>query len=245
MGVRLHKHLAACGAGSRRKCEQLMRDGRVTVDGVQVTEPGVIIDPATADVKVDGRKVVPAALVYLALHKPPGHVCTSSDPRGRLKAVDLVPRDKGRLYTVGRLDAASEGLILLTNDGEFAHRMMHPRHGITKTYELWLTEPLSPLDVRRWRAGIEDGGENLAVLELEAFASGKAGHGYRVRLGEGRNRHLRRMAACSGKKVCRLVRVAVGPVALGNLKRGAWRVLTSTELDALRRASSPAPGGAV
>lgn len=231
MPVRLHKYLAACGVASRRRCEQLMAEGRVEVDGIIVREPGAQVDPERQEIRCNGRVVAKETPVYIALHKPPGHVCSSRDPGGRPLVIDLVPPTLGRLYTIGRLDADSEGLILLTNDGDFAHRLSHPRHGVHKTYELWLHEPLTPEDRKRWLDGIEDQGERLRVLELRPLeARPGAGFGYRAVLGEGRNRHLRRMAEQSGRKVLRLKRVAIGPLRLGALKRSAWRYLDAGEL---------------
>jgi 23S rRNA pseudouridine2605 synthase len=229
MPVRLHKFLASCGVGSRRQCEQFMREGRVTVDGVPAREPGTVIEPEAAEVCFNGAPVRQQSHHYIALHKPPGYVCTSRDPRGRPRAIDLAPAGAGRLYTVGRLDADSEGLILLTNDGDFAHRLMHPRHHVTKEYELWLHEPLATADLAGWLKGIHDAGERLRVLAIRAMKPDRAGYGYRVTLGEGRNRHLRRMAAAAGKKVLRLKRVAIGSLLLGGIRRGAWRALTPAE----------------
>jgi 23S rRNA pseudouridine2605 synthase len=230
MPVRLHKYLAHCGVGSRRQCEQFMREGRVKVDGEIIREPGAVVDPDTVQIHVNGKLVQPERHCYLALNKPPGYVCTSHDPRGRPRAIDLVPSDLGRVYTIGRLDAESEGLILLTNDGDFAHRLMHPRHHVEKQYVLWLHEALTLTEMERWRKGINDDGERLRVLTIRAQKPDKAGCGYAVTLGEGRNRHLRRMAAACGKKVLRLQRVAIGDLKLGAIKRGTWRALTIAEV---------------
>ncbi len=229
MPVRLHKFLASCGVASRRHCEQLMAEGRVEVDGVVRREPGTQVDPDTQEIRCNGKVVKPSNMAYIALHKPPGHVCTSDDPLGRPRAIDLIPSQLGRLFTIGRLDADSEGLILLTNDGDFAHRLSHPRHHVRKVYELWLHEPLSDADRKQWSRGIEDDGELLRVLEL-APINDRSQFGYRVVLGEGRNRHLRRMSERSGKKVLRLKRVAIGPLSIGPLKRSAWRHLTAAEI---------------
>ena len=233
MPVRLHKYLASCGVASRRHCEQLMAEGRVEVDGVVRREPGTQVDPDVQEIRCNGKVVKPSSLAYIALHKPPGHVCTSDDPLGRPRAIDLIPPHLGRLYTIGRLDADSEGLILLTNDGDFAQRLSHPRHHVHKVYELWLHEPLSDDDKKKWHRGIEDDGELLRVLDLKPLAREPAGFGYRVVLGEGRNRHLRRLSERSGKKVLRLKRVAIGPLSIGPLKRSAWRHLTPAEIASL------------
>ncbi len=235
MPVRLHKYLAACGVASRRRCEQLMAEGRVEVDGVVIREPGAQVDPERQEIRCNGRVVRQETHAYVALNKPPGHVCSSRDPAGRPLVIDLVPPGLGRLYTIGRLDADSEGLILLTNDGEFAHKLSHPRHHVRKTYEIWLHEPLTADDKKSWLAGMEDEGENLRVLELAPLVNRPgSGYSYRAVLGEGRNRHLRRMALRSGKKVLRLKRVAIGTLQLGNLKRSSWRHLTGEEVDQLK-----------
>lgn len=235
MPVRLHKFLASCGVGSRRLCETYMKQGRVTVDGEIIRSPGFQLDPGRSVVCFNGREVKPESKVYILLHKPPGIVCTSHDPQGRPLALDLVPKDQGRLYTVGRLDADSEGMILLTNDGDFANQLMHPRHDIAKTYELWIRDPLSSVEIALWKKGLSDAGETLRVLDLKALAAGRAGYGYVVKLGEGRNRHIRRMAEHSQKKVLRLKRIAIGGLKLGQLKRGAWRFLSRAEVDLLVR----------
>ncbi len=243
MSMRLQKYLASCGIGSRRQCERWIAEERVRVNGVTASEPGTVVDPETDDVEFDGRLVRQAEFVYIALHKPPGYVCTSRDPQGRLRAIDLVPATYGRLFTVGRLDSASEGLILLTNDGDFANRLMHPRHGVIKTYELWLHSPLTGEDIRRWREGIDDEGELLQVVDLEKLPPTRSGFGYRIKLAEGRNRHLRRMALCASKKVLRLKRVAIGPLTLGLLKSSGWRMLTAREIKLLRADRSVDSGG--
>ncbi|HMO05646.1 MAG TPA: pseudouridine synthase [Kiritimatiellia bacterium] len=242
MPVRLHKYLASCGVASRRRCEQLMTEGRVEVDGVIVREPGAQVEPERQEIRCNGRIVRPERNVYIALHKPPGHVCSSRDPDGRPLVIDLVPAELGRLYTIGRLDTNSEGLILLTNDGDFAHRLSHPRHNIRKVYEIWLDAPLQEADRSRWLAGIEDDGELLRVLDLAPLPGRSgAGHGYRVVLGEGRNRHLRRMATASGRTTLRLMRVAIGDLVIGPMKRASWRHLDPEEVAALAGRVAPDP----
>lgn len=231
MQIRLHKYLAQCGVASRRTCEQLMAEGRVAVDGIIIREAGSRIDPDHQQVTCNGKVIVPKQFIYIALNKPPGHVCTSHDPQGRPLVIDLVPPDFGRLFTIGRLDTESEGLILLTNDGDFAHQISHPRYEITKVYEMWLHEPLSEQERQQWIKGMEDDGEMLTAKTITTLPPGRAGFGYRVTLGEGKNRHLRRMAARCDKTVLRLLRVAIGPLKLGDLKRAAWRHLTDREVD--------------
>lgn len=233
MPERLQKYLARCGVGSRRHCEELMEQGRVTVDGEIIREPGFQVDADRQTVCFNGKEIHPEKNVYYALHKPPGYVCTSHDPQGRPLAIDLLPSDVGRVYTVGRLDAVSEGLIIVTNDGSFAHRLSHPRYEVTKTYELSLARPLSVSDQKQWKQGIDWEGETLRVLTIRHMNTGKSGATYRVTLGEGRNRHLRRMAEFSDVRVLRLKRVSIGSLSIGDLKRGEFRVLTEKDVSRL------------
>jgi len=154
MSERLQKYLARCGVGSRRRCEELIDQGRITIDGEVVREMGTRVEPDDQIVCYNGKQVSPEAHVYYVLNKPPGYVCTSHDPQGRPRAIDLLPDDIGRVYTVGRLDSDSEGLIIITNDGSFAHQLSHPRYEVFKTYELSLQRPLSNDQQKMWRQGI-------------------------------------------------------------------------------------------
>ena len=215
-----------------------MQAGRVLVDGVAAKQPGVKIDPETNRIQFDGRLITPVRHHYIAVNKPPGCVCTSHDPQGRPRVIDLVPKSYGRLYTIGRLDVDSEGLILLTNDGAFAHRLAHPRHHVHKMYEIWINQALTQEEQATWITGIKDRDETLSVLEISELPKLKSGVGYRVVLGEGKNRHLRRMAERSGKIVLRLQRIAVGKLKLGGLKRSAWRELTEKERAILTSATT-------
>lgn len=242
--VRLQAFLAACGIGSRRACEALIDQGLVSVDGEVVRRQGVTVDPARQAVCVRGAPVHPQPHVHLALHKPPGVVSTVRDPRGRRTVCDLVPGTFGRLYPVGRLDRDSEGLILLTNHGRFAHRMMHPRHHVPKVYEVWVSSPLHADRRRALLRGIVDGGETLRALSITPV--GDRTRRYQVVLGEGRNRQLRRMFDACGIEIRRLKRTAIGPLKLGGLPAGAWRELHPREVRRLEEAAgipglSPAP----
>lgn len=230
---RLQKYLARCGVGSRRACEDLIRAGRVRVDGRAATVLGTTVDPAAAKVEVDGRPVTPEAHAYILLNKPRGVVCTSHDPEGRPRAIDFVRGVPGRIYTVGRLDFASEGLILLTNDGALAHRLMHPRHHIEKTYEVWVEPALNRHAIRQLEHGVVDGDETLRTLAVTRSGKDALGFRYQVVLGEGRNRHIRRMMAAVGVRVKRLVRIRMGDLSLGTLKPGEFRDLTPGEREAL------------
>ncbi len=235
-GVRLQKVLAAAGVGSRRACEELIAAGRVTVDGETVTLMGLRVDPRTAAVRVDGARVnVRDDLVYLALNKPRGVLSAMSDNRGRPTVGDLVAGRRERLFHVGRLDADSEGLLLLTNDGELAHRLMHPGFGVVKTYLADVPAPVSRDLGRRLRAGVvlADGVVRVDSLRVLQASGGRAL--VEVALHEGRKHVVRRMLAEVGHPVRRLVRTAVGPVRLGEQRPGTLRELTRTEIAELYR----------
>jgi len=230
-GVRLQKVLAAAGVGSRRHCEEMIGEGRVEVDGEVVRRYGARVDPQRQVIRVDGRRI-PARedLVYVALNKPAGVLTTMSDARGRPTIADYLPDRTERLFHVGRLDYDTEGLMLLMNDGELAHRLAHPRYGVLKTYLADVAGPL-PRDLgRRLMTGVElsDGvatADRFRVLE-------RAGNRalVEITLHEGRKHIVRRMLAETGHPVSRLVRTHVGPVALGSLRPGTTRRLTPREI---------------
>jgi 23S rRNA pseudouridine2605 synthase len=247
--VRLQKVLAAAGVGSRRACEELIAAGRVSVDGERVTEMGRRIDPATAVVHVDGARVnVRDDLVYLALNKPRGVLSAMSDDRGRRTVGDLVADRPQRLFHVGRLDSDSEGLLLLTNDGELAHRLMHPAFDVRKTYLATVPGPVSREVGRRLRAGVElaDGPARADAFRVVQTSGERAI--VEIVLHEGRKHIVRRMLAEVGHPVERLVRTAIGPLRLGGQRAGSVRELTRDELAELHRLTEhgPAPrqGGA-
>jgi 23S rRNA pseudouridine2605 synthase len=233
-GVRLQKVLAAAGVGSRRACEELIVAGRVSVDGQRVTELGRRVDPETAVIRVDDLRVTTATdRVYLALNKPKGMVSTLSDPEGRPCVGDLVAERRDRLFTVGRLDADTTGLLLLTNDGDLAHRLTHPSYGVEKTYVAEVPGPLARDVGKRLREGVEldDGPVRVDRFRVLDSAGGKVL--VEVVLHEGRKHVVRRLLAAVGHPVLSLVRVAVGPVALGAQRPGKMRPLTSQEVAAL------------
>jgi 23S rRNA pseudouridine2605 synthase len=240
--VRLHKHLARCGLGSRRACERLVAAGRVSVDGRAVSEQGVCIDPAAQAVEVDGRRVELQGSTVLMLNKPRDILCTSSDPRGRRTFLSLLPRLDERLFTIGRLDRDSEGLLLVTNDGDLAHALMHPSRGVEKKYRVWVDRKLAPGEMSRIRSGINSGDDNLKADDVALVESGADAFVYELRLHEGRNRHIRRMIEALGLKVKRLKRTAVGPLELGSLRLGCWRYLEADEIAGLRNGIALANG---
>ena len=230
-GERLQKVLARVGLGSRRVCEELIGEGRVTVDGA-VAELGCRVNVESARIEVDGAPVgVRPGLVYYLLNKPAGVVTTASDPHDRPTVVDLVPDDP-RVFPVGRLDAQTEGLLLLTNDGDLAHRLTHPSFGVDKEYLAEVEGRPSPAAVRRLREGVvlEDGrtAPARAVL-VEASV-------LRITIHEGRNRQVRRMCEAVGHPVARLVRTRIGPLVDRSLAPGFHRTLVAEEMQALRRA---------
>jgi 23S rRNA pseudouridine2605 synthase len=230
-GVRLQKVLAAAGAGSRRHCEEMIAAGRVEVDGEVVRRFGARVDPEHQVIKVDGRRIAASEnLVYLALNKPAGVLTTMSDSRGRPTIADYLGDRGERLFHVGRLDYDTEGLILLMNDGELAHRLAHPRYGVLKTYLADVAGPL-PRDLgRQLTTGIRlsDGSASADRFRVVEQAGGRAL--VEVTLHEGRKHIVRRMLAEVGHPVRRLVRIQVGPVKLGSLRPGTTRKLSTREI---------------
>ena len=232
--MRLQKLLAAAGVGSRRTCENLITAGRVEVDGQVVTELGVRVDPGRAVVHVDGTRVnLDESRVYLAFNKPLKVVSTMSDELGRISLADYVGDRPERLFHVGRLDADTEGLLLLTNDGDLAHRLQHPAYGVLKTYLAQIQAPV-PRDLgRRLREGVEldDGPVSVDSFRLVDSQPGRAL--VEVVLHEGRKHVVRRMLEAVGHPVITLVRTQVGPIHLGSLKSGRTRRLTPEEVGQL------------
>ncbi|WP_338403694.1 pseudouridine synthase [Cellulosimicrobium arenosum] len=236
-GIRLQKVLATAGLGSRRACEELISEGRVEVDGVQVRELGVRVDPATAVVHVDGMRLqLDTSLVTLVLNKPRGVVSTMHDPEGRASLTDFVADRTERLFHVGRLDADSEGLLLLTNDGELANRLTHPAHEVAKTYLVTVQGTVSGNLQNKFLHGIEldDGVAKADAYRVVDRLPDQTM--IEIVLHSGRNRVVRRMFDEVGHPVTQLVRTRVGPVALGNLRPGTTRVLGRTELGTLMSA---------
>lgn len=237
-GERLQKVLAAAGIGSRRQCEELIRTGRVQVDRRVVTELGTRVDPQRQEIRVDGQIVRQPERVYFAVYKPDGVVCTHRDPAGRPRVIDLVPAaEHQRLFPVGRLDLHSEGLILLTNDGELANRLAHPRYGVEKTYRAVVagSPPKEVIDRLLRGVHLAEGVARASRIVVKK----RLAHStiLEITLREGKNREIRRIFARVGHKVLRLLRLSVGPVRLGKLRPGEWRRLTPQELAALRKAT--------
>jgi 23S rRNA pseudouridine2605 synthase len=232
--VRLQKLLAQSGVASRRKCEELMLAGLVVVDGEVVTRLGTKVDPRTAVIRVDGKRLPPVSEhVYLALNKPRGVVSTMSDPEGRRTLQDFVADRPERLFHVGRLDTDTSGLILLTNDGDFAHRLAHPSYEVDKSYVAEVDGEVAKATVRALLDGVtlDDGPVTVSQARVVTSAPGKSI--VELVIHEGRNRIVRRLLEHVGHPVRRLTRTAIGPVALGTLKGGELRDLTREELGEL------------
>ena len=239
-GVRLQKVLSQAGLGSRRACEAFITEGRVEVNSEVVTEQGRRVDPERDVIRVDGTRIPPPRRhLYLALNKPRGVVVTMDDPKGRRTIADLLAEGakrslkKERLFHVGRLDTDTEGLLILTNDGDFAHRLAHPSYQVPKTYIAEVSGVMSPQTLRRLRRGVtlDDGPVRPTSVKIVSSVCEKTL--IKITLQEGRNRIVRRTMEAVGHPVRRLSRIGIGPVRLGNLKVGEYRELTREELGGL------------
>ena len=231
--VRLQKFLADAGVASRRAAEQLMLGGRVTVNGKVVRELGTKVDPAHDVVVFEGLAVRPRRKLYLALNKPPGYLCTRSDEARRRTVFNLLPAEWSHLNTVGRLDRESEGLIFLTNDGDFALRLTHPRYGKKKLYRVTVMGRVETSVLQRIEHGIEHGGEMLKAESARLLNTNNTHSVVDVVLTEGKNREIRRLFESQNILVERLERLQIGPIKLGELRPGKWRTLTETEIKSL------------
>jgi 23S rRNA pseudouridine2605 synthase len=233
---RLNKFLAHAGVGSRRHCDDLIAAGRVKIDGQRVSDLGVRVDPERQKVTVDDTPVRPEKPVYWVVHKPPGYLCTNHDPAGRPKALDLLPSSVDqRVYTVGRLDEGSEGLLLMTNDGELAFALMHPRYGVDKTYMALVAGKPTPDDYRKLLEGVWLSDGKAKAKSAKRVRGQGNGTWVRIVLNEGKNREIRRILAKLGHKVLRLQRIAIGPVQLDKLPKGKARKLSLPEVQELKK----------
>ena len=235
MKERLQKLISAAGLMSRRAAEDCIAAGRVTVNG-RTAQLGEQADPAADEIRVDGRLLPSGAeKVYIMLNKPRGYVTTLRDEKGRRDVTELLRGVRQRVYPVGRLDMDSEGLLLLTNDGELANALMHPSHEIEKTYEVWVKGSVTDAALAALRQPMELDGYTIRPARAELLETLPEGARLSVTIHEGRNRQVRRMCEQVGLQVTRLRRVSEGSLRLGDLKTGRWRPLTEEELAALRR----------
>lgn len=237
-GERLQKVLAAAGLGSRRSCEELIVSGRVEIDRKTVTELGVRVT-RDQEIRVDGQKLARPKRQYYALHKPTGVISTNRDPSGRLRVIDLIDSHE-RLFAVGRLDKSSEGLILVTNDGELAQRLTHPKYEVEKTYRVEVAGQVEQASIEKLQAGVHLAEGFARVARVRIRKVHPRSTELEIVLKEGRNREVRRLLAAIGHKVERLTRIAIGPLRLGDLPAGAHRALSRDEVRQLMEAAQGA-----
>lgn len=231
--VRLQKFLADAGVASRRASERYIVEGRITVNGAVQNQLGTKVNPNQDRIAVDGQVVQVRRKLYVAINKPPGVLCTRKDEQSRLTVLDLIPREWEALFPVGRLDKDSEGLLFLTNDGEFSLRLTHPRYGVLKRYRAWLTGRLEPVQLEPFTRGIEHDGETLKAERAWLVESNNSHSLVDVELAQGKNREIRRLFSAIGFEVERLQRIQIGPIRLAELPLGKWRVLRDTEVKSL------------
>lgn len=234
---RLQKILSQAGIASRRASERLMLDGRVTVNGAVVTALGSKADSARDEIRIDGRRLTRPRPLYVLLNKPRGYVTTRADPQRRPTVLDLVASVPAYLYPVGRLDFDSEGLLLLTNDGDLAARLTHPRHEIARVYEAVVCGVPDDRDLGRLAQGVPLDGRRTQPAEVTRLRATRDTSTLRITLREGRNRQVRRMCDAIGHPVTSLKRVAIGPLRDTSLKTGQWRLLAPREVSRLKRAA--------
>ena len=236
MRERLNKFMARCGVAARRKCDAMITSGRVKVNGEVVLDPGRRIEPGRDVVEVDGKEIFPQKPVYIALYKPVGYLSTMSDPFGRPTIRELIKDVKERVFPVGRLDSDSEGLLLLTNDGDLANALAHPRYGKVKVYEVKVRGRPSRDKLDILERGIPMDGEITAPSKIEEIGEDTQGNAIlRFFIREGRKRQIRRMMGFIGHDVLRLKRVSIGPISLNGLEPGEYRYLTEEEVELLRK----------
>ena len=235
--VRLQKYIAMCGVASRRAAEQLIADGRVCVNGEKVTEQGVKVEVGADNVKVNGKLIKPSGKTYyVMLNKPVGYVSTVKDQFERPTVIDLIGSEiNERIVPVGRLDYDTEGLLLLTNDGDFTYKVTHPKHNIDKTYIAVLRGGISIKGLAQLRSGVRlDDGFMTSPAKVEMLDAVDGHTTIKITIHEGKNRQVRRMFEAVGSKVVELQRISIGSVELGNLPLGRWRHLTSHEINYLK-----------
>lgn len=236
MSMRLNKFLSSCGIASRRKCDEIILSGAVSVNGKVIKELGVSINEKKDKVFYEGKELfLPSSFVYIKLNKPKGYACTAKDEKGRKTIYDLVKTDE-RLFSIGRLDYDTEGLIILTNDGDFANKVAHPKYAIDKEYHVTIEGNIKESELAVLRKGVVIDGERMPSAKVEFLSSDDKFTKLSVVINEGMNRQVRRMFEAIGKSIRLLKRVRIGKVKLGGVKRGDFRDLTDEELNSLVRA---------
>lgn len=233
--MRLNKFLSNSGVASRRKCDEIIKEGKVFVNGRQVTELGTQINEKKDKVTVEGKKIsLPSSFVYIKFNKPKGYACTAHDEKGRKTIYDLIPSEE-RLFSIGRLDYDTEGLLLLTNDGDFANKVAHPKYSIEKEYRVTVEGETKESELAVMRKGVVVNGERMPSARVEKLSQDEKYTKLSVVIDEGQNRQVRRMFEAIGKNIHLLKRVRIGSVRLGGLKRGDYRDMTEEELNSLVR----------
>lgn len=236
MEERLQKYLSECGVASRRKSEELIKRGLVTVNGATIKDMGVKIDPKTDEIKCGGKKIIKNnKMVYVMLNKPEGYITTTSEQFKRPMVMDLLKDIKERIYPVGRLDYASSGLLLLTNDGDLSYNMTHPGHKVDKEYLVTVKGIPDEEEIRRLRSGIVIDGRMTSNAAVNIMKSAKGFAVLKFIIHEGRNRQIRKMCSAVGHEVTDLKRTAIGKLKLRSLKEGEWRYLTHDEIEYLKQ----------
>jgi 23S rRNA pseudouridine2605 synthase len=233
--IRLQKALADAGMASRRAAERLILEGKVTVNGRVVRELGTKVEPNKDQIAVDGEVARPKRHVYLAINKPRGFLCTRKDPEERATVGELLPAEMQSLHTVGRLDRDSEGLLFLTNDGQFSLRLTHPRYGISKIYIANVVGRIDSRQLATFTQGVLHDGEMLKADRVRLLSANNSHSVVELELSQGRNREVRRLFETLGREVADLRRVQIGPIRLAELQPGRWRFLTETEVKSLLR----------
>ncbi len=231
--MRLQKFLAESGVASRRASEAIILEGRVSINGRVVRTLGTKIEPGHDRIELDGQPLKTRRKIYIAVNKPPGFLCTRKDPLNRNTVFDLLPPEWAHLVSVGRLDRDSEGLLFLTNDGDFVLRLTHPRYGVRKIYQAAVEGKVHPPMLKRFTQGIEDDGEILKAEKARTISATNSKSVVELELAEGRNREVRRLFASQELNVIKLQRIQIGRIKLGELPVGKWRTLTDTEIKSL------------
>ena len=232
--IRLQKFMSECGVASRRKSEEIIAEGKVTVNG-EKAEIGCKIDPERDRVKVNGKKIErPNKFIYLMLNKPRGYISTMSDEQGRKCVAELVSDADARVYPIGRLDKDSEGMLLFTNDGEFANKMMHPSGGMTKTYRVTVRPSITEEQINKMMTGMMLDGKKTLPADIKILINEPGRVVLEITISEGRNRQIRRMCEGVGLQVARLKRISTGRLKMGMLQPGKWRRLTKAEVKLLK-----------